>query len=229
MLKKKQFFWIGLFFSLALFGIQSQAFAQTTNQSVKECLEQPENCDEDQGVEVIEEQTDEGQLEENKQSKAVGLTFGDFLKMIFATLFVIALLYFVLKLVNKKGMFHNKSETLVNLGGLTVGNNRSVQLIKVGERLLVVGVAENIQLLAEIEKGEEFNQIIMNYNQKMDQMAQPNDFISRIVRLINGGKKEEKGEQASFQMLLKKNLNELSDQRKKTLEELNSEKDQDQS
>ena len=50
----------GLVYSsvFSLFGIQSQAFAQTTNQSVKECLEQPENCGEEQGTEVIDEQTD---------------------------------------------------------------------------------------------------------------------------------------------------------------------------
>jgi len=229
MLKKMQLLTIGLFFCLFLSGIQSQAFAQTTNQSVKECLEQPENCGEEQGAEVIDEQTDGEQLEASKESKAIGLTFGDFFKMIFATLFVVALLYVVLKLVNKKGMLHNKSDTLVSLGGLTVGTNRSVQLIKVGERLLVVGVGENIQLLTEIEKGQEFDQIIINYNQKLDEIAQPSDFITRIVQLIKGRKKEETGEQTSFQMLLKKQLNELSNQRKKTLEELNSEKDQDKS
>jgi flagellar protein FliO/FliZ len=229
MLKKRQFIWIGLFFCLALVGIQSQAFAQTTNQSVKECLEQPENCGGDQGAEVVEEQTDGGKQEGSKKSTAIGLTLGDFLKMIFATLFVVALLYIVLKLVNKKGMLHNKSGTLVSLGGLTVGTNRSVQLIKVGERLLVVGVGENIQLLTEIEKGQEFDEIILNYNQKLDEIAQPSDFITRIVQLIKGRKTEEIGEQTSFQMLLKKQLNELSNQRKKTLEELNSEKDQDKS
>jgi flagellar protein FliO/FliZ len=229
MLKKMQLLTIGLFFCLFLSGIQSQAFAQTTNQSVKECLEQPENCGEEQGAEVIDEQTDGEQLEASKESKAIGLTFGDFFKMIFSTLFVVALLYVVLKLVNKKGMLHNKSDTLVSLGGLTVGTNRSVQLIKVGERLLVVGVGENIQLLTEIEKGQEFDQIIINYNQKLDEIAQPSDFITRIVQFIKGRKKEETGEQTSFQMLLKKQLNELSNQRKKTLEELNSEKDQDKS
>jgi flagellar protein FliO/FliZ len=229
MLKKMQLLTIGLFFCLFLSGIQSQAFAQTTNQSVKECLEQPENCGEEQGAEVIDGQTDGEQLEASKESKAIGLNFGDFFKMIFATLFVVALLYVVLKLVNKKGMLHNKSDTLVSLGGLTVGTNRSVQLIKVGERLLVVGVGENIQLLTEIEKGQEFDQIIINYNQKLDEIAQPSDFITRIVQFIKGRKKEETGEQTSFQMLLKKQLNELSNQRKKTLEELNSEKDQDKS
>lgn len=232
MLKIMQLLWMGLVFCLFVFGVQPQAFAQTTNQSVKDCIEQPENCGEDQEAEVIDldEQKDNGQQPvASQESTAIGLTFGDFLKMIFATLFVIALLYIVLKLVTKKGTIRNKSGTLVSLGGLTVGNNRSVQLIKIGERLLVVGVGENIQLLTEIEKGQEFDQIITNYNQKLDEIAQPSDFITRILEHIKGRKKEEKGEQDSFQMLLKKQLNDLSNQRKKTLNELNDEKDKDKS
>jgi flagellar protein FliO/FliZ len=229
MLKKKHLFWMSLVISLALFGIQPQTFAQTTNQSVKECFEDPGNCGENQDLEVVDEQEDNKQSEASKDSAAIGLTFGDFLKMIFATLFVIALLYSILKLVNKKGTLHSKSDTLVNLGGLTVGTNRSVQLIKVGERLLVVGVGENIQILTEIEKGQEFDQIIKKYNQKLDEIAQPGDFITRILSLSKSKKKENKNKQQSFQMLLKKQLNEISNDRKDILEELKGKKDQDQS
>ena len=78
MLKKMQLLLIGLFFCLFLFGIQSQAFAETINQSVKDCLEQPENCGEEQGTEVIDEQTDGEQLEASKESKAIGLTLWGF-------------------------------------------------------------------------------------------------------------------------------------------------------
>ena len=38
-------------------------------------------------------------------TSSVGLTFWDFVKMIFATVFVVGLLYFVLKFVNKKRQF----------------------------------------------------------------------------------------------------------------------------
>ena len=71
--------------------------------------------------------------------------------MIFATVFVVGLLYFVLKFVNKNGRLFKSTQLIENLGGTALGANRSVQLIKVGNRLLIVGVGENIQLLKEIE------------------------------------------------------------------------------
>ena len=57
-------------------------------------------------------------------------------------------------------MFYNKSTQLVeNLGGNRLGANRSVQLIKVGERLFVVGVGENIQLLKKLKKDKNMSKL----------------------------------------------------------------------
>ena len=58
---------------------------------------------------------------ENKGSEtatsSVGLTLWDFVKMIFATVFVVGLLYFVLKFVNKKGRLFKSTQLIENLGG----------------------------------------------------------------------------------------------------------------
>lgn len=223
-MKYKQFCLTGLFLILALFGIQAEAFAQSENQSVKEYLEQP-RTEEGKGTTDGEQSNLNEQSETSEASNGIGLTLWDFVKMVFATLFVIALLYFVLKLVNKKGAFHQKSNTLVSLGGVSVGNNRSVQLIKVGERVLVVGVGENIQLLTQIEKGDEFDQILTDYNQKLDNLAQPNDIITKLSGLLKGKRKESKAAPTSFQMLLKKQLDEISKDRKEILTELQDKKD----
>ena len=204
--------------------IQPHAFAQSENQSVKEYFEQP-NSEQEQ-VQKDEKQSNVNeQPEVSEESKEVGLTVWDFMKMIFATLFVVALLYTVLKLVSKKGAFGQKSNTLVNLGGLTVGTNRSVQMIKVGERILVVGVGDNIQLLTEIEKGEEFDGILTDYNQKLDKLAQPNDVITRLTEFVKGKKDLTNTNPSSFQTLLKKQLEDLSKDRKNILDEMKSEKE----
>lgn len=207
---------------------QSHAFAQSENQSVKEYLEQPISGEEQKNIDENQRNTNE-QPEISENTNGVGLTVWDFMKMLFATVFVVALLYFVLKLVNKKGAFGQTSNTLVNLGGLTVGTNRSVQIIKVGERILVVGVGDDIQLLTEIEKGEEFDRILTDYNQKLDKIAKPNDAITRMLELVKGKRIEVKPESSSFQSLLKKQLDEMSKERKNILAELESEKDKDQS
>lgn len=227
-MKHKQLCLIGLFLILALLGIQSEAFAQSENQSVKEYLEQPHPTEEQGTAEAEQSSLNDQQIGADEESSGVGLTLRDFMKMIFATLFVVALLYFVLKLVNKKGAFHQKSNTLVSLGGLTVGNNRSVQLIKVGERVLVVGVGENIQLLTQIEKGEEFDQILTDYNRKLDKLAEPSDVMTKLSDWLKGKRNESKASPTSFEMVLKKQLDELAKDRKESLNELQKEKDKEQ-
>ena len=91
--------------------------------------------------------------------------------MIFATMFVVGLLYSVLKFVNKKIDLFKSTHLIENLGGTMLGANRSVQLIKIGNRLLLVGVGENIQLLKEIENEQECEQIILEYNNQINQLV----------------------------------------------------------
>jgi flagellar protein FliO/FliZ len=223
-LQKKLFYFLGFFLLFAFVGFQSEVFAeQQTNQSVKDCLEQPEKCGEQQTVQ--QEETDNNTASTESTSNTVSITIWDILKMVLATVFVVALLYAVLRFVSKKGNFHKNSQMLVNLGGVTVGNNRSVQMIKVGNRLLVIGVGEDIRVLTEIKSGQEFDGILTEYNQRLDKMAQPSDLLSKLVSRTKGTYRESKNNDSSFSILLKNQLDELSMERKKMFEELNKDGD----
>ncbi|MCQ6274106.1 flagellar biosynthetic protein FliO [Bacillus sp. V3B] len=230
MLQKKQFCFIGLLFMFALLGFQTQTFAEQVNKSVKDCLEQPDACGEQQ-TSKPEERPTEG-LEKNPEietaSNTVGLTLWDFIKMIVATIFVVALLYSILKFINKKSSLYKRSQLIENLGGTTLGGNRSVQIIKVGQRLLVVGVGENIQLLKEIDEDQEYEHLISAYNNKMDQLVQPSDIVTKVMKKVKGNT-DLKSEETppTFQSLLSKQLNELSLGRKKLYDEMEKEKGSD--
>ena len=149
--------------------------------------------------------------------------------MIFATVLLSALLYFVLKFVNKKGRLFKSTQLIENLGGTTLGANRSVQLIKIGNRLFIVGVGENIQLLKEIDDEQEYEQIILEYNNQINQMASPNDMITKILKRVKekGNQKDE--EKPPFQALLKKQLDDLSKGRKQLYDDLEKKKGPDKS
>ncbi|MFC4735616.1 flagellar biosynthetic protein FliO [Bacillus daqingensis] len=73
---------------------------------------------------------------------------------------VLALLYFVLKLVNKKAKNFSSTRGLVNAGGVGIGTNKSVQLVKAGDRLLVLGVGDTVTLLKEITDAEEIEKLL---------------------------------------------------------------------
>lgn len=84
----------------------------------------------------------------------------DFVKMIGALLFVIFLIYALVKFMNKRNRLLKPFQYVENIGGTSLGQNKSVQLIKVGNRVLVVGVGENIQPLKEIDDEKEYKEIL---------------------------------------------------------------------
>jgi flagellar protein FliO/FliZ len=227
MVPNVRFYFIGLVFLLALLGVDAQVYAEQVNNSVKDCIEKPETCGEQQNspqkeskstVNSPSDQLNSSSVSE--ESATVGLTVWDFAKMILATVFVVALLYFVLKFVNKKSTIFKSSQLVENLGGVPLGSNRSIQIIKFGNRLLIVGVGENIQLLKEIEDEEEYTQILTDYNSKLDQFVQPNILFTKLMNKVNKRKENSHRDVTPFQSLLKKQLNELSKERKKVYEEV---------
>src|SRR6476620_376326 len=101
MVPKHRIYFIGLLFLLALHGFDSHVYAEQVNQSVKDCIEKPETCEEQ-----VSPQNEDAHIETetanslnstsvSEETDAIGLTAWDFIKMILATIFVVALLYFV--------------------------------------------------------------------------------------------------------------------------------------
>lgn len=214
MQRLRQFVKMLLLLILVLVGSGLEVNAEQLN-SVKDCIENPENCSENQLV------PDNNAESTNTSKSSVGLTIWDFLKMIMATIFVIALLYFLLKFINKKSHVYRDNQVIQNIGGTSLGGNRSVQIIKVGERVLVVGVGENIQLLKEIEDEEEARQIIIDYNNKMDQLMGPSDIVTKVFKRAKTFHiPENERENASFPSILKRQLDNISSERKKLYDEM---------
>ncbi|MBT2701832.1 flagellar biosynthetic protein FliO [Bacillus sp. ISL-35] len=201
-----------LFLLAALFSPIGLTNAEQLNKSVQDCMKNPDSCDDGQA------KTTAKQSGEAQAQPQVGVSFLDFVRMILATVFVAALIYFLLKFINKKSMSYKSSQLVENLGGTSLGANRSVQIVKAGNRLLIVGVGENIQLLREIDDPEEYDQVIQEYNNKMEQLIQPSDIVTKLLKRT---KKDGSDPQSSnFSALLKSQLNDMASGRKKMLEEI---------
>nr|WP_275585062.1 flagellar biosynthetic protein FliO [Peribacillus deserti] len=121
----------------------------------------------------------------------------------------------MLRFMNKKNRSFQKANFVENLGGTSLGGNRSIQLVKVGERVLVVGVGDNIQLLKEIAEEEEYKDLLQEHNSKLDGMLQPSDLISKWMQ-----RSKDQDSENRFTGQLKKQLEELSKSRKKMIENL---------
>jgi flagellar protein FliO/FliZ len=208
-----------LFLLAALFSPIGMGSAEQLNKSVQDCLKNPESCDDGQAEKTTTN------ISDDKKSQ-VGVSFLDFIRMLLATAFVAALIYFLLKFINKKSMSYKSSQLVENLGGTSLGANRSVQIVKAGNKLLIVGVGENIQLLKEIDDPEEYSQVIQEYNNKMEQLVQPSDIVTKLLKRA---KRDGGNQRSEFSALLKDQLNDMASGRKKMLEEIQkkgSEKDE---
>ncbi|MFE4810916.1 flagellar biosynthetic protein FliO [Peribacillus simplex] len=205
--------WLQISLMIAVFCSGAiQAHAEDLEKTVKDVYEQPDDLMVDK-----DETIDSKSTEQASNPDKVGITVWEFLRMIFATIFVVALLYILLKFINKKNKTYQKANSVENLGGMGLGANRSVQLVKVGGRILVVGVGENIQLLKEIDDPKEYEQLLKEHNDKIDQMIQPGEFA---MKLKNKWLKKSESETASFTAEFKNQLDQMSDSRKRLLNEL---------
>ncbi|WP_396898368.1 flagellar biosynthetic protein FliO [Niallia taxi] len=234
-LNTKQLFIKCTLLLIVLLGFNHEAYAEQLDNSVFDAIEKNQNQTDDKNNTADEQSTNQNETntETNDSTSQiatgdVGLTFWDFLKMIFATLFVIALLYVVLRFINKRNHVYKSSQIIENLGGTALGANRSIQIVKVGKRLLVVGVGENIQLIKEIEEEEEYTSIIKDYNEKMEQLIQPSDIVTKVMKGVKNYPNQ-KHKKEDFASHLKKQLQEVSNGRKEIMKELKkrgSEKDE---
>lgn len=111
--------------------------------------------------------------------------------------------------MNKRNRLLKPFQYVENIGGTSVGQNRSVQLIKVGNSVLVVGVGETIQLLKEIEDEKEREAILSQYEEAMSSKVE----WTKLVNPRKGGEKKPQTMLPSFSKALKEQLNELKQSR----------------
>lgn len=146
-------------------------------------------------------------------------TFRILIQTIAALAFVIFLLYMFLRFVGKRSQSFRSTQILQNIGGVPLGTNRSIQIIRVNDRILIVGVGESIHLLKEITDPEEVTKMIAQHQQKMESFDQP------IDKVINLFKKDHRNEASTinenaFKQLLSKQLKDVQHTQKKLHDEV---------
>lgn len=199
---------------IALFFISPTNFvyaAQGSQMVTNECLQNPEACDD---TEPAVEKGESG-------SAAVGLGLWDYLKMLFALIFVLALLIVVLKFVNKKSSNYQQNSLVRNIGGISVGPQKSVQLLHIGDKLYIVGVGEDVQLIKEMDDPEEVQQLISYFNEKQT-ITQATPHIMEIISKFKRDRKEDgtnnDQQNQAFGTMLNNRLTEMKKDRKSELD-----------
>lgn len=176
--------------------------------------------DKDKPTDKEEVKKNQDENEQILENEVATFSIFAFFKMLLALIFVIFLIYFLLKFINKKGNLFNQYRYIQNIGGTSLGSNRSIQLVKAGNRILVVGVGDSIQLLKEIDDDEEIKEILADHNNRMDQLVQSKDFFKKVFQEKMNQKKRTEHSNQQFGVLLKEQLQELTNNRKKLFDQM---------
>ncbi|UOQ93231.1 flagellar biosynthetic protein FliO [Halobacillus shinanisalinarum] len=177
--------------------------------SVSECAKDPE-------LEGCDTSTPKEQNEQNSESPVVSndgaapSIVWNVVKLIFVLLFVLALIYGLLKFFNKRSKVFNKNRTMENLGGLTLAPNKSIQAVRIGDQVFVIGVGDSIEVITEITEDKTKQNLL--HQEKND------DFVNQgFSQLLNRKKHDDhelsKTTQSSFKDLFEQQLGEMKEKR----------------
>lgn len=152
-------FLAGIAFLLFSFMPNVQVFAEP---NVKDCIEGKADCDE---LEQDSSEKEEDVDDTTKKSEGEETSFAlDLFKMVFALIIVIGLIYALLKFLSKRNKKFSNVKTMENLGGISVGTNKSLQLVRIGNSVYVIGVGDNVDMLQEISD-EQMKQELLKQNE----------------------------------------------------------------
>lgn len=186
-------------------------------ENVKDCLENEEDCLKDLEQPIDEMDADATDIPE-ESSHTSSLIF-NVIKMIFALFFVLALIYLLLHFLKRRNKMFQIPHILENLGGISVGQNKSIQLVRIGEKIYVVGVGENVEMLQELTDQAIKEELL----QKDQQQVKTVPMLQQLFKNHFMGTKENKKE--TFSTTLEDELHKIKESRTSIIDKY-SEKDE---
>lgn len=160
----------------------------TAEENVKDCLENEDDCLKD--LEQPINEIDANETEITEESSSTSSLIFNVIKMILALFFVLALIYLLLHFLKRRNKLFQIPHILENLGGISVGQNKSIQLVRIGEKIYVVGVGENVEMLQEITDQEIIEELLQKDQQQINTVPMLQQFFKNQLMGTKENKKE---------------------------------------
>ena len=212
---KKYFVTICLMTVILIVGFSNIAQAKTSY--VTDCLEDNLDCEE----ETNELESDQDEKLTVKEDEGSLLFY--IVKMFFALLLILALIYILLKFLTKRNKLFNQVKALENLGGISVGQNKSIQIVRIGTRFYMIGVGENVEMLQEINDEEVINDLL--YKEETTEFQAGSLLKALIKPKSNKADTFEDHSNNKFKGLFSNELEKLKENRKKIKNQHNKKED----
>ncbi len=144
---------------------------------------------------------------------------GSLIWVIVALLIVIGLIVVSIRFLAGRSRIWGANRSLRTLGGVALGQNKSMQVVDIGGRIYVVGVGEDVTLLDKIEDPVQVEAVLRLLEQPSEQNWESSSLGSMLNR-FRGGRKAQQSDpaewdSASFQSVLQRNLNRQAESKQK--------------
>lgn len=203
--KKSLQLWVALaLLVLIAVVIPSETYANDDGY-VNECIKDPSLC---------EKNTPPDAETDNTESASVSMGPWEYIKIMLSLVIVLALLIGVLKFLNKRNLNYQQNSIVRNIGGLSVGAQKSVQLLHIGNQLYIIGVGDDVHLIKEITDPAEVEQILAFYNDKQTSIGST-PYIAELLK--KKSTKKNKKQAQNFGNMLNQRLSEIKKERSEEL------------
>ncbi|QGQ96242.1 flagellar protein [Paenibacillus psychroresistens] len=145
--------------------------------------------------------------------------------VIFCLILIIALFFVIIKVISQKNKLMMSGRSVKLIGGVAIGQNKTIQVVEVGHTLYVVGVGENVQLISKVEDAEEI-EFIINNMQIRGNMDFPS--LGKWFKGLKGEKHiEEEDLSPSFQQVFHEKMERISNRKQRVDELLHNDNESD--
>lgn len=172
---------IGICFFIIIFIVSLSNDTQAETSFVNDCLDENPDCLEELGNAHEKDQEEEqtNNLVSDIGTKSLGFSM---VRMVLSLLLILALMYVLLKFLSKRQNLSNQVKSLENLGGISVGQHKSIQIVRVGTKVYMIGVGENVEMLQEITDEELIDDLLHKH---VESQVNTGGFIKALFQKTN--------------------------------------------
>jgi len=184
--------------------LTTHVFAEEKPKNSLDCLKDPD-CSEEmqQNQEQPADMTEEDPIVDASNTPSLWLNLVQMAIMLFI---IIGLIYVLIKFLKKRNHIFNNMQAMENLGGISVGQNKSLQIVRIGTKFYVIGVGENVNMLEEITD----EALIEDLLHRQQESQQSSNLLSIFSRKKKG---DDDGENSPFATLFANELENMKQNR----------------
>lgn len=182
----------------------------SANDRLFDCLEDEAKC-----VDELDKKTPLVKSEqEDVAAGQIGLRVWDYIKTFFALIFVVVLLLLLVKWLNQNNRYRQKNRMMQRIGGLSMGQQKSIQLVLIGKTYYILGIGDDVQLLKEVTDPEEIAILAQMEKEAAAPVGRPIErFIQDRAVRFKGGKGATEEANAPFAKHFEEQLTSLKEAR----------------